>query len=284
MHELTIIAIKSYIKPFWNFFLLFYINQFLQPAFSQTNNLQLTNPLLENSTQALLQTLAQQQQLPQSPNGTNQFVIELIHNDAQNGRAYVTIKKVNYTNLHEPRIDLRYFLKTDSPYATIDEKSPNGTVVAAVVAKDDDVGVNGQTTITIENGNELNHFKLVSTPLTNTVQVNGAPLNRQRVSEYNLTIVAKDHGTPPRSTSANLIIKLTNLQPLPTAPDPSAYLTTQNDLMYIGTVLVFVFFCIVVVIICGCALAHSPKRKKASHTSNKYPLNKHVVNRSQLNV
>lgn len=109
-------------------------------------------------------------------------------------------------NLHEPRIELRY--QSHYSYVSLAESSPNNTVVAAVIVNDEDTGPNGETSLAIEQGNELNHFKLISTGVTNTIQVNGAPLSRARQAEYNLTIVARDHGSPPKASSSTLVIKL----------------------------------------------------------------------------
>lgn len=182
--------------------------------------------------------------------------------------AYVSITPINYTNLHEPRIELRY--QSKYPFVSLDERTPNNTVVAAVVVNDEDSGPNGETSLSIEHGNELGHFKLVSTTFTNTIQVNGAPLSKQRVPEYNLTIVARDHGSPPKSSSSNLVIKLYQSSApsqtyigtanAPLEPQPSLK-PPVTDLMYVGAMLVVIFSALVFLIIIGCALVQRPKNK-----------------------
>lgn len=199
---------------------------------------------------------------------SNQFVIKWIHNDPKNQMAYVSITPVNYTNLHEPRIELRYQSKYS--FVSLDERTPNNTVVAAVVVNDEDSGPNGETTLSIEHGNELGHFKLVSTPFTNTIQVNGAPLSRHKIPEYNLTIVARDHGSPPKSSSSNLVIRLhaSHYSPNSIASNNNAPLEAQSsskppvpDLIYVGAMLVVIFSAVVFLIIISCALVQRPKNK-----------------------
>lgn len=196
--------------------------------------------------------------------GNSNLYIKLVSNDSKNNFALIKILQVNNTNLHEPRIELRY--QSKYPFVSLDERAPNNTLVAAVVVEDGDSGPSGETSLTIEHGNELNHFKLVSTQFTNTIQVNGAPLSRQRVPEYNLTIVARDHGSPSRSSAVNLVIKLnTSTYPMghnsPLEPQPSLK-PPVTDLMYVGGMLVFVFSCLIFLIIIGCAIVQRPKSKK----------------------
>lgn len=201
-------------------------------------------------------------------NGTaplsNQFYIKVIHNDSKSNLSYVNIMPVNYPNHNEPRIDLRYTSKY--PYVSLDERAPNNTVVAVVVVDDPDNGPSGEVSLSIEHGNELNHFRLVSTGYSNTIQVNGAPLSKHRVPEYNLLIVARDHGIPPRSSNITLVIKLTTsthqlatnapLEPQPNLKPP------VTDLMYVGAMLVVIFSALIFLIIIGCALVQRPKSKK----------------------
>lgn len=211
-----------------------------------------------------------------SPANGNQFVIKFIHNDSRNNISYVNIVPVNYANLHEPRIDLRYNAR--QPWVNVDERAPNNTVVAAVLVSDPDSGPSGETSLSIEHGNELNHFKLVSTGNSNTIQVNGSPLSRLRQQEYNLLIVARDHGSPPKSSNITLVIKITSNNPLspiayngnngynnPPIPVDSLQSTkppVPTDLLNVGIMLVIVFSIIIFVFITGCAIFQRPKVKK----------------------
>ncbi|RWS28683.1 protocadherin fat-like protein, partial [Leptotrombidium deliense] len=125
----------------------------------------------------------------------------------QNGRAYVTVNLVD-NNDHDPQIKFRYFSRSE--HAVIDEQSANGSVVAAVSVVDLDHGVNGETSLTILDGNQFGHFRLESIGNSHIVRVNGS-LDREKVYRYNLTIRAKDHGVPARSSTANLIINVNDV-------------------------------------------------------------------------
>lgn len=183
---------------------------------------------------------------------------------AQPGLLGLPVNNHTLTNLYEPRIELRY--QSNYPFVSLDERTPNNTVVAAVVVSDPDSDApNGDTSLAIEAGNELGHFKLISTQYTNTIQVNGAPLSKQRVPEYNLTIVARDHGSPPKSSSVNLVIKLNSSPSIgfnaPLEPQQSLK-PPVTDYMYVGLMLVVIFSALIFLIIIGCALLQRPNNKK----------------------
>ena len=120
----------------------------------------------------------------------------------QDGRTYVTAK-IRDANNHSPAIKFRYFSRSD--HAGVDENAANGSVVAAVSVVDMDHGLNGMTTISIAEGDKFGHFRLESIGNSHIIRVNGS-LDREKISSYNLTIRAYDHGSPVRSSSAYLII------------------------------------------------------------------------------
>lgn len=149
----------------------------------------------------------------------------------QVGRAYVTVNLIEVnTNDHDPIINFTYFLRP-AKFATVDENAANGSVVAAVTVVDLDEGLNGETTVVIKAGNELNHFRLDSTP---AVRVNGI-LDREEISKYNLTIVATDKGTPPRSSSASLIIYVNDVNDHEPVFEKSEYSVVLSELSPPGT-------------------------------------------------
>lgn len=149
----------------------------------------------------------------------------------QVGRAYVTVNLIEVnTNDHDPIINFTYFLRP-AKFATVDENAANGSVVAAVTVVDLDEGLNGETTVVIKAGNELNHFRLDSTP---AVRVNGV-LDREEISKYNLTIVATDKGTPPRSSSASLIIYVNDVNDHEPVFEKSEYSAVLSELSPPGT-------------------------------------------------
>lgn len=127
----------------------------------------------------------------------------------QLGRSYVTVTIID-SNDHDPKIEFRFF--SQSNFGSVDENAVAGSVVAAVSVVDLDHGVNGETTLSIVDGNQFGHFRLDS--ITNShihvIRVNGS-LDRETISRYNLTIKAADGGTPSRSSTAFLIINVNDV-------------------------------------------------------------------------
>lgn len=122
----------------------------------------------------------------------------------QDGRTYVTVNLIESN--HAPVIKFRYFPPT-AKTASVLETATNGSVVSAISVVDLDEGTNGETTVEIVSGNELNHFRLESTPSFQLIRTN-SQLDREKIPAYNLTITAIDHGVPPCSSTAYLIIEV----------------------------------------------------------------------------
>lgn len=136
-------------------------------------------------------------------------------------------------NDHDPIIKFRYFPST-AGFATVDENAGNGSVVAAVSVVDQDEGLNGETTVRIVSGNELNHFRLDYTPSFDIVRVNGV-LDREEISKYNLTVVATDKGSPPRTATAFLIIHVNDVNDHEPVFEKSEYSAILSELAPPGT-------------------------------------------------
>lgn len=150
----------------------------------------------------------------------------------QDGRTYVTVNLVD-TNDHDPVIKFQYFPPTGS-FATVDENAINGSVVAAVSVVDMDEGLNGETRIKIISGNELFHFRIENSPNFDIVRVNDV-LDREEIGKYNLTIVATDKGTPPRTATAYLIIHVNDVNDHEPVFEKSEYSAVLSELAPSGT-------------------------------------------------
>lgn len=153
----------------------------------------------------------------------------------QDGRTYVTVNLVD-TNDHDPVIRFQYFPLTGT-FATVDENAQNGSVVAAIYVVDMDEGLNGDTNIKIISGNERKHFSLEKTPSFDIVRVNGV-LDREEISTYNLTIIATDKGSPPRTATAHLIIHVNDVNDAYPVFEKSEYSAVLSELAPIGTYVV----------------------------------------------
>lgn len=150
----------------------------------------------------------------------------------QDGRTYVTVNLVD-ANDHDPVIRFSYFPAT-AQFATVDENAGNGSVVAAVSVVDLDEGLNGETSVRIVSGNELHHFRLDYTPSFDIVRVSGV-LDREEISKYNLTVVASDKGTPPRTATAFLIIHVNDVNDHEPVFEKSEYSAILSELAPSGT-------------------------------------------------
>lgn len=150
----------------------------------------------------------------------------------QDGRTYVTVSLVD-ANDHDPIIRLKYFPRT-AGVATVDENAGNGSVVATILVIDTDEGLNGETDVKIVAGNELNHFRLDYTSNFDIVRVNGV-LDREEISKYNLTVVATDRGTPPRTATAFLIIHVNDVNDHEPVFQKSEYSAVLSELAPLGT-------------------------------------------------
>ncbi|CAH1174191.1 unnamed protein product [Phaedon cochleariae] len=150
----------------------------------------------------------------------------------QDGRTYVTVNLLD-ANDHDPIIKFRYFPST-AGFATVDENAGNGSVVAAVSVVDQDEGSNGETTVKIVSGNELNHFRLDYTPSFDIVRVNGV-LDREEIPKYNLTVVATDKGSPPRTATSFLIIHVNDVNDHEPVFEKSEYSAILTELAPPGT-------------------------------------------------
>ncbi|KAK9298595.1 hypothetical protein QLX08_008094 [Tetragonisca angustula] len=150
----------------------------------------------------------------------------------QDGRTYVTVNLLD-ANDHDPEIKFSYFPSTPG-FATVDENAAKDSIVAAVAVIDNDEGLNGETTVEIRAGNELGHFRLDNTPSFDIVRVNGR-LDREEIPKYNLTVVATDKGTPPRSATAYLVIHVNDVNDHEPVFQQSEYSAVLSELSPTGS-------------------------------------------------
>ncbi|XP_028982383.1 cadherin-related tumor suppressor [Diachasma alloeum] len=150
----------------------------------------------------------------------------------QDGRTYVTVNLLD-ANDHDPEIKFSYFPAT-AGFATVDENAAKDSIVAAVAVVDNDEGLNRETSVEIRAGNELAHFRLDNTQSFDIVRVNGR-LDREEIPKYNLTIVATDKGTPPRSATAYLVIHVNDVNDHDPVFQQSEYSAVLSELSPIGS-------------------------------------------------
>ncbi|KAF3838401.1 hypothetical protein F7725_010169 [Dissostichus mawsoni] len=114
--------------------------------------------------------------------------------------------------------------------ANLPENSPVDTVVVTVSATDADEGVNGD--VTYEFGHVTEDVKRVFSidRQIGEIKVNGQ-LDRELVSNYNITIIATDEGSPPLSSSKTVQLSVADINDNPPVFEEqsySAYVTENN--------------------------------------------------------
>ncbi|XP_026577443.1 protocadherin-16 [Pseudonaja textilis] len=91
------------------------------------------------------------------------------------------------------------------PRVRVPEDQPTGFLVLQVVARDRDMGENGRVSYLLRAGNPDGQFHL--NPSTGALSIVRA-LDREEVSQHNLTVVATDHGSPRHSTTQLLLVQV----------------------------------------------------------------------------
>uniref|UniRef100_A0ACB8FH05 Uncharacterized protein n=1 Tax=Sphaerodactylus townsendi TaxID=933632 RepID=A0ACB8FH05_9SAUR len=89
--------------------------------------------------------------------------------------------------------------------AAVPEDQPTGFLVLQVLARDGDLGENGRVSYTLRAGNSDGRFHL--NPTTGALSIVRS-LDREEVSQHNLTVVATDHGSPRRSATQLLTVRV----------------------------------------------------------------------------
>ncbi|XP_061209954.1 protocadherin gamma-A2-like isoform X17 [Neopsephotus bourkii] len=96
-------------------------------------------------------------------------------------------------------------LAMSSSLSEISEDAPLGTVVALLHVQDRDSGVNGQVRCSLDEGVP---FRLRSSQGSYYSVVTAGELDREKVSEYNVTVRAVDSGSPTLQSSALLALRV----------------------------------------------------------------------------
>ncbi|NXD40598.1 PCD18 protein, partial [Copsychus sechellarum] len=117
------------------------------------------------------------------------------------------IIKVVDVNDNKPEINLNLMSTEREEVACISEGSPLDTFVALVRVQDKDSGVNGETVCKLHGHG---HFKLQKTYENNYLILTNATLDREKRSEYILTVIAEDKGTPSLSTVKHFTVQISD--------------------------------------------------------------------------
>ncbi|CAM4709370.1 unnamed protein product [Lepidochelys kempii] len=115
-----------------------------------------------------------------------------------------------------------------SLFNSVSENSPPGTVISILNLRDRDSGKNSEVTCSIPANLPFrlqksfgNYYSLVS----------DTSLDRERVSNYSITITATDRGTPPLSSATNILVQLSDINdnaPIFNQTSYTLYITENN--------------------------------------------------------
>ncbi|XP_060771886.1 protocadherin-18a isoform X3 [Neoarius graeffei] len=115
----------------------------------------------------------------------------------------ITIK-VKDVNDNKPDVSVS-LMGNDEESASVSELTPVDTFVALVRVDDADSGVNGEVVCRLAHEG---HFRLQKSHEKNYVILTNATLDRETRSEYGLTIIAEDRGTPSLSTVRHFTVRV----------------------------------------------------------------------------
>ncbi|XP_048058577.1 protocadherin alpha-5-like isoform X23 [Megalobrama amblycephala] len=109
-------------------------------------------------------------------------------------------------------------ISVTSLVSTVKEDAPIGTMVGMITVTDNDAGKNGQVTLKIQGSVP---FKVQNSYKNYYTLVVDGPLDRERASEYNVTITATDEGTPPLSSTSVIAVHVSDVNDnAPRFPEP----------------------------------------------------------------
>ncbi|XP_004472027.2 protocadherin-18 isoform X1 [Dasypus novemcinctus] len=122
------------------------------------------------------------------------------------------IIKVVDVNDNKPEININLMPPGKEEISYIFEGDPIDTFVALVRVQDKDSGLNGEIVCKFHGHG---HFKLQNTYENNYLILTNATLDREKRSEYSLTVIAEDKGTPSLSTVKHFTVQINDINDNP---------------------------------------------------------------------
>ncbi|XP_052036520.1 protocadherin-18 isoform X2 [Apodemus sylvaticus] len=122
------------------------------------------------------------------------------------------IIKVVDVNDNKPEISINLMSPGKEEVSYVFEGDPIDTFVAIVRVQDKDSGLNGEITCKLHGHG---HFKLQKTYENNYLILTNATLDREKRSEYSLTVIAEDKGTPSLSSVRHFTVQVNDINDNP---------------------------------------------------------------------
>ncbi|XP_008069258.1 protocadherin-18 isoform X2 [Carlito syrichta] len=130
------------------------------------------------------------------------------------------IIKVVDVNDNKPEISINLMPPGREEVSYVLEGDPVDTPVALVSVQDKDSGLNGEIVCKLHGHG---HFKLQKTYENNYLIKTNATLDREKRSEYSLTVIAEDKGTPSLTTVKHFTVQINDVNDNPPRFERSRY-------------------------------------------------------------
>ncbi|XP_075055919.1 protocadherin-18 [Mixophyes fleayi] len=142
------------------------------------------------------------------------------------GHCKIIINVVD-VNDNKPEININ-LMSTGKEIAYISESAPLDTFVALVRVQDRDSGLNGEIVCKLHGHGQ---FKLQKTYENNYLILTNSTLDREKRSEYSLTVIAEDRGLPSLSTVKHFAVQISDENDNPPRFQTNRYeiVTVENN-------------------------------------------------------
>uniref|UniRef100_A0A3Q2XCQ7 Protocadherin 18b n=1 Tax=Hippocampus comes TaxID=109280 RepID=A0A3Q2XCQ7_HIPCM len=120
------------------------------------------------------------------------------------GLCKIVVKVVD-VNDNKPEININLMTPGKEEVAYISEGAPVDTFIALVRIDDSDTGLNGEVVCRLHGHG---HFRLQKTYEKNYMILTNISLDREKRSEYSLTVIAEDQGSPSLSTIKHFTVQV----------------------------------------------------------------------------
>ncbi|XP_024238701.1 protocadherin-18 isoform X1 [Oncorhynchus tshawytscha] len=137
-----------------------------------------------------------------------------------------TIIKVVDVNDNKPEININLMTPGKEEVAYISEGAPVDTFIALVRVDDSDAGLNGDVVCRLHGHG---HFRLQKTYEKNYMILTNVSLDREKRSEYSLTVIAEDRGSPSLSTIKHFTVQVLDENDNPPRFEKSRYEVYKSE-------------------------------------------------------
>lgn len=141
------------------------------------------------------------------------------------GLCKIVVKVVD-VNDNKPEININLMTTGKEEVAYISEGAPVDTFIALVRVDDIDAGLNGEVVCRLHGHG---HFRLQKTYEKNYMILTNVSLDREKRSEYSLTVIAEDRGSPSLSTIKHFTVQVLDENDNPPCFEKSRYEVFKSE-------------------------------------------------------